>query len=178
MVIGLTGPKLAGKGTAAAWLVQQHGAVSYTMSGLLSQIAAVLQLENSRENLIKIATGLRSQYGEAVLAESLQRVIAAAQPPLAIIDGIRMSLEVDVFSQLPDFRLIYIDAPARVRYERALQRGEKVGESEMTFDEFMTEERAVTEQQIVGLKDRAHLVVDNVQTLDELHAQIGTFISS
>jgi hypothetical protein len=48
----------------------------------------------------------------------------------------------------------------------------------MTFDEFMTEERAVTEQQIVGLKDRAHLVVDNVQTLDELHAQIGTFISS
>ncbi len=177
MVIGLTGPKLAGKGTAAAWLVEQNGAVSYTMSGLLTQIATVLHLENSRDNLIKIVTGLRSQYGEAVLAESLKRTIETDQPRLAIIDGVRMGMEVDVFAQLPDFRLIYIDAPAEVRYQRALQRGEKVGESEQTLEEFMAEESAVTEQQIVGLKDRADLVIDNVGAPEELYALIGGFIA-
>ncbi len=172
MIIGLTGPKLAGKGTIGNYLIEQYAATSYTMSGLLVQIAGILHLETSRAHLIGIATGLRSQFGEAILAESIQRTVAANRPTFAVIDGIRMSREVDLFSQLPDFRLVYVDAPADVRYHRALGRGEKVGEAEMTFDQFMAEETAVTEQQITTLAQRAALVLHNTGTKQELFDQL------
>lgn len=172
MVIGLTGPKLAGKGTAAAYLVDNYDAVAYSMSGILSDIARRLHLENSRANLIAIVNGLRDQFGEDILAHVLKEDILQAKDSIAIIDGIRMQKEVDVFSQLPDFKLIYIDAAVEDRYHRALNRGEKAGETDMTFEEFKAEEGARSELQITSLRDKADIVLDNTATIEDFHSAL------
>lgn len=177
MVIGLTGPKLAGKGTTAAYLENTHSASVYSMSGVLVDVAKRLHMPNSRANLIAIATGLRSQFGKDVLAQVLKKDIQAAKDDLAVIDGIRMQAEVDIFSTLPDFHLIFIDAPTKMRYERAQNRGEKAGEAEMNFEEFKAEEEAVTEQQIQSLQKKAQSVIKNDGTIDELYEQIQSILS-
>ncbi len=135
-------------------------------------------MENSRANLIAIITGLRQQFGDDVLAQTLHADVLADAPRLGIIDGIRMSSEIELFSTLPEFQLWYVDAPVEVRYQRSLKRGEKVGESSMTFEQFSTEEEAVTEQQIHGLRGRATVSIDNVNTIEEFMSRIDTLFSA
>jgi dephospho-CoA kinase len=178
MVIGLIGPKLSGKGTAAAYLVEQYGAKTYSMSGILTEMAARLHLPNTRANLIAIVSGLRSTLGEDILARVLKQDIEESGEALVVIDGIRMPMEVDIFSQLTGFRLVYIDAPVRLRYERALTRGEKEGEAEMTFEEFEAEESAATEKNIAHLQERATTVIDNSNTLETFHHHIDELMST
>lgn len=178
MIIGLTGPKLAGKGTAADYLVKEHGATTYSMSGVLTELAQRLYLENSRQNLIQLVTGLRQSFGEDILARVLKEDLARAKPELAVIDGIRLASEVEQFSQLDDFRLVYIDAPVRVRYERALNRGEKAGETEMTFKQFEEEETAVTERQIETLKNYSKAIVINSESIEEMNKQLAEVVRS
>lgn len=172
MVIGLAGPKLAGKGTVAKYLVEQRGGVAYSMSGILTDVATRLHKPNSRANLIAIVTGLRNQFGEDVLAHVLKQDILDAADELAVIDGIRMPTEVDLFSGVPGFSLFYIDAAVEARYQRALMRGEKAGESDMTFEQFQEEEQAVTEQRIVSLKDSATVIIENIGTIEELYTRL------
>ena len=172
MVIGLAGPKLAGKGTVSDFLVKEHGAVVYHMSGIISDIISRLHLPKTRANLIATITGLRSELGEDILAQVLKKDIETAGDKLAIIDGIRMPMEVDVFSTLSDFRLWYIDAPMDVRYSRSLSRGEKEGETEMTLEEFEQEEHAVTETGITALATTATAVIMNNGSFADVYARV------
>ena len=178
MIIGLTGSKCAGKGTAAVYSKQRYGGIVYSMSTPLTDIARRLHMENTRVNLIAIVTGLRQQFGEDVLAKTLHEDVRADVPHLGIIDGIRMPSEVELFSTLPGFQLWYVDAPVEARYQRSLKRGEKVGESSMTFEQFNAEEEAVTEQQIRGLRERATVYIDNVNTMEEFMSRIDTLLSA
>lgn len=176
MIIGLIGPKLSGKGTIAQYLQERRGAVVYSMSGVIVDITNRLYLPKTRANIIAAATAMRGAFGEDVFAQVLKKDIEGAQPALAVIDGIRMPKEVEIFSELPGFTLIYVDAPLRLRYERALGRGEKEGEREMTFEQFANEEHAVTEQNIASLKQQAQAVMTNEGTKDSLFADIEKII--
>lgn len=167
-IVGLAGPKLSGKGTIARYLIDNKRAVTFSMSGVLSDIAKRMYLENTRANLIAIATGLRSQFGQTVLAAVLAKDIARSDAELIVIDGIRLNSEVDIFSKLAGFELWYVDATVEERYRRAKLRGEKVEETTMTFEEFVAQESAVTEKEIQSLRERAQHVLDNQKTIDEL----------
>lgn len=172
MVIGLAGPKLAGKSVAAAFFVNKYQAHVYSLSGILINIAKQLHLVESRENLIKIATGLRSSLGDDILAQTLQEEIKNAQPPLAVIDAIRYADELCEFQKLPHFNLIYIDAALPARYARAKNRREKVGEDSMTFDQFQSEEKATTEQAISTLQLQATISITNDASLENFYEQL------
>lgn len=177
MVIGLVGPKLSGKGTVAAYFIERYHARTYSMSGILVDIADRLYMPKTRMNLIGIVTGLRDQFGKDVLAHVLKKDIEKNDDPLAVIDGIRMREEVTIFSALSDFRLLYIDAPLELRYNRARGRGEKVGESQMTLEQFTAEESAVTELEISSMKEQTDIIIVNDRTLQELYAQLDTLMS-
>lgn len=172
MIIGLCGPKLSGKGTVATYLVEHHGGRAYSLSGILRSILERLTLPVSRENMIHLVVALRAHFGNDILARALVLKMTRDQPTLGIIDGIRYAEELQVFSQLPDFRLLYITAPTLARYERTRGRDEKVGEGAQTFEEFMKEELAVTELGILTLEQHAAAVIANDGTLDELYQAI------
>lgn len=184
MIIGLTGPKLSGKGTISAY-IQEHaagGARAFSMSGILSDILARVYQENSRANLIGVATDLRARFGEDVLAQVLAKDVAAFQKEnpdtVIIIDGIRMPMEVEVFSTLPGFELWFVDASVEERFARAKGRGEKAGESTMTFEEFVAEESAVTESHMDVMRSKAQQVLENDGNIDELYAQVEGLLSA
>lgn len=172
MILGLVGPKLSGKGTIGAYLQQHYQAAIFTMSGVIADIEKRLYLPHTRANLISIANGLRSTLGEDIFARTLKQDIEHASASLIVVDGIRMPTEVDIFSTLPDFHLLFVDAPIEQRYTRATQRGEKIEETHLTFDQFAAEEHAATETQIQSLRNRAEQVIENAQSLDALHAAV------
>lgn len=161
MIIGLTGPKLAGKGSAAQYFAQHHQTQIFSMSSILSDVATRLHLPHSRANMIAIATGFRTQLGNDILAKVLAEDIRRSQGLCIVIDGIRFIEEVRQFQKLSEFILLYIDAPLRVRFERAHGRGEKVGESTMSFEDFEREEQAVTERGIAALVSIAQIRIVN-----------------
>ncbi|OGY85739.1 MAG: hypothetical protein A2233_02920 [Candidatus Kerfeldbacteria bacterium RIFOXYA2_FULL_38_24] len=176
MIIGLIGLKLSGKGTVASYLKEHYQAKSYSMSGVLSDILDRLYLPQSRQNMIELVTSLRAVFGEDILAQVRKQDIQKAQDKLAIIDAVRMPKEVAIFSTLPNFILLYVDAPLKMRFERAKNRGEKAGEKNMSFSDFQKEEKAITEQNIVALKTKADFIINNLGTLAQLYAQIEDFL--
>lgn len=179
MILGLTGPKLGGKGTTAGHLEKTEGATVLTMSDVLVDIAERLHLPLSRSNLITIARALRSEFGEDILAKVLKQDIeAAGDDKLTVIDGIRMASELDLFSKLKDFHLLYIDAPLEERYRRVQERKEKEGESGLSFDEFKAEEDADTEKSIGSFKELAEQVVQNDSTKEALYNAVDAFVDA
>ena len=67
--------------------------------------------------------------------------------------------------------LLFVTASPEVRYERAVKRGEK-GEAEITYEQFLENEKAETEKYIEKIKESADYIIDNSGTLDELHDKV------
>lgn len=172
MIIGLCGPKCSGKGTIATYLVDHYRARTFSMSGILRDILDRLTLSASRENMIQLALRLREQFGSDILAQAVKNHIEKERPDCGIIDGVRYAAEWEIFSQLSDFQLWYIDAPLELRFARQQQRGEKVGERDQSFDNFIKEEQAQTEQGIAGLRQHAAHIMTNDSTVSVLYAKI------
>lgn len=176
MIIGLCGPKLSGKGTVAVYLQNHYDARTYSMSGILCGILRSLALPASRDNMIQLVLRLREQFGDDVLAHAIKHHVEHDQPSCGIIDGIRYEEEWKIFAQLSGFQLWYIDAPLALRYERQTQRGEKIGERDQSFDDFIKEEHAQTEQGIVVLRQHATHVITNDKTFDDLYHTIDALM--
>ena len=172
MIIGLVGPKLSGKGTVATYIEEQKGARVYSMSGVIIDIGNRVYLPKTRANMISVATAMRQAFGEDIFARVRKHDIEKAHDSLAIIDGIRMPKEVDIFAALPNFYLLFIDSPLDMRYKRALERGEKEGEKDMTFEQFKAEENAVTEQNIEALRKKSEFVIMNNSSKEHLFSEI------
>lgn len=169
MIIGVLGHKLSGKGTTAAYLARQYGAQHIIMSSIIVQMLDVLGFAGARSHMAAVITALRETMGMDVLARA---AYARVQPgsPFVIVDGIRYAEEIAFFRRQDKVMLVYIDASPEVRWLRSRARGEKTGEKEMTFNQFMVEQlRLNTEQQIEALGAQADVRIvndsNNVSTL-------------
>lgn len=172
MIFGLTGEKLAGKGTAAEYLRQKYEAKKYRFSQIIDDLLARLYLPNSRDNEITIIQALREKFGIEILAHVLKKDIEKDQPKLGVIDGIRFWEEVRILKTLPDFVLVYLSAPLEQRFDRCLKRGEKADDSTMTLDKFKATETAPTERFIPEIGATAQEKIDNNGTLEEFYQKI------
>ncbi len=173
LILGFTGEKLAGKGTVAAYLATKYGAHLYRMSGILDDILKRLHLPIEREKQIKLVLALRGQFGEDILARTLQQDIREDPHPLIVIDGIRMPQEVTLFSKLPGFLLVSIRAPLQVRFSRSQNREEKQDERNMSFAEFKRiEAESPTEKSIAALCRQAQVEIKNAGTFADLYAHV------
>src|SRR3989344_446285 len=93
-IIGITGLLSSGKGTAAEYLVQHHGAVSFRFSTMLRDLLDRLYLEQTRDNLSHISTVLRQQFGEDLLSKVMARDAEIATNALIVIEGIRRDMDI------------------------------------------------------------------------------------
>lgn len=178
MVIALTGEKLAGKGTAAQYLAKYYGATVYHFSGILSDILIRLHQTNTRSNLVKLGSSLRTIFGDELLAEVLYEDIVKANDIVAVIDGMRYAKELTCLQQLPNFHLISVTAPMQLRYERTKQRTEKSDEAGITLSEFQARESDSTEQGISELKQQAEVTLNNTSSIPELYQQIDALMQT
>ncbi len=172
-IIGLVGQSGCGKGTVADILIKQYGAAYSRFSAVLGDILTRLHIDHSRDHFIALSNALRGSFGEDVLSYAIEKDAVLSTSPLVVIDGIRRPEDIVALEPLPFFKLVSIDVPAEMRYERMKKRGEKAGEQHMTWQEFVAQDHAPTEVTIPLVMSRAWKHLDNSKTTADLETQVA-----
>ena len=115
MIIGLTGENCSGKGTIAEYL-EKKGFAYYSLSDAIRDELKLENKEITRDNLIKKGNELREKHGPAVLAKKISEKLSRDRN--YVIDSIRNVHEAKELMKLKDFTLVYVTAPAKIRFER------------------------------------------------------------
>jgi len=171
-IIGLVGTPGSGKGAVTDYILKNYGGTQFRFSDFLSHVLQKMNLETSRENMIRLSVVLRNEFGDDLLSHAIAAEALRAEMPLVLVDGIRRTGDLAAFRPLPNFRLIAVNADPKLRFERMKHRGEKAGESDMTWEEFLQEEQAPTEVTIPETMTYANHVVMNDGSLEDLHASV------
>jgi len=172
MIIAITGTNAAGKDTAAEHLAGK-GFAHYSLSDELREIARGRGLEPTRENLIALGNELRRLHGTSYLTKRvLEKAGGAAH---VVLSSIRNLGELEPVRNTDAFRLLAIDAPPKVRFERARSRG-RIGEH-VTLEEFMLADAeemvgGETEQNLARLIESADHLIVNDGTIEEFGRKI------
>lgn len=128
-------------------------------------------LEPTRQNLIETGNRLRKEFGPAILAE---RIIPNLKDK-DVIDSIRTPEEIRAFRRFPDFTLWGVDAPVKLRFERARLR-RRFGEAQ-TLSDFMKKEKQenaddLNAQQLNRCLALADILIINDSNLEKLYKKI------
>src|SRR5262252_5670540 len=177
MLIGLTGRNASGKGEVARYL-QRKSFYYYSLSDAIRDEIRSRGEEPTRERLIIVGNELRQRYGSNILAE---RVLAKIEDDKHyVIDSIRNPAEVETFRTAKNFKLIRIEAPAEIRFQRILSRQRE--SDPRTLEEFVALENREAEgddtsQNLVKVELMADHVLSNDTTLEKLYPKIDQLLA-
>jgi dephospho-CoA kinase len=171
LVIGITGRIGSGKTTVGRYLESRYGFQYLRYSKVLAEWRA--KDPESKAHLQKV--GWEVMVG-GMQAELNRRLIARIRSDIDVaVDGLRHPLDYETLSSSfsESFRMLYIDSPARLRFERLNQKGKYTD-----FDSFDVADSHPVEQQIDPLRANAALVIDNKGSLQDLYEEIDRAISN
>jgi dCMP deaminase len=177
MLIGLTGRNAAGKGEVARYL-ERKSFYYYSLSDVIREEIRSRGEPPTRERLIIIGNELRQKYGSEILAE---RILAKIEDDKHyIIDSIRNPAEVNAFRAAKDFKLIRVEAPAEIRFQRIVSRHRE--SDPRTFEDFVALENREAEgddtsQNLVKVELMADYTLTNDGPLERLYGQIDQLLS-
>jgi dephospho-CoA kinase len=180
ILIGLVGEKGSGKDTFTKFLqaISNKKIEHIRFSDLLKQTLNIWGLPLTRANLQKLAQLLEDGFGSGTVAGGLERKIKETAAEIIILDGIRWKPDVKLLNNFPQHILVYITANPELRFQRLKSRGEKAGESEMTFAQFLEEEKAPNELLIGEIGSEADVKILNDGSLEEFEKKIKEFFDS
>jgi len=173
-VIGIIGEQAGGKGAASNIIIKKFGGTRLTTSNILRRTLDSINVPVSRENLITLALLIKKGFGKDVLMRAMLKEVEKEDSNVVIVDGIRMPGDTDPFIEEygDDFKLIYVTADQKIRYERSLKRGEKAGESEASFKEFASKENSETEKYIARVGKKADFKIINNKDEEDLEKKV------
>ncbi len=177
IIIGLSGEMASGKGTVAKYISEKYGASSYRFSTILRDVLDRLCIKQSRENVSKMSTILRQNFGEDLFAKVMAENVKKDNNDVIVIDGIRRLEDITYLKEIPEFKFVFIDADIKKRYERIIKRDENVDDIGKTFDEFEKEHELETEVQIKNLKEKADVIINNDGNMEDLYQKVDEIIN-
>ena len=172
MIIGITGPNASGKDTVAN-ILEEKGFIHYSLSDILRDELKKLNREETRENLISIGNELRKKYNPSVLAEKTIQKFEAGKD--YVVTSIRNPREAEALLKQPNFHLVYLNAPIKIRYRR-------YDKEKISFKEFLNEERIIEnskkehELRLNDCKKLANIELVNDSTLTQLRKKIDKML--
>lgn len=172
--IGLTGPNAAGKSVVAGHLVDR-GFTYHSLSDIVREEADRRGLDHRRLHLIEVGNDLRRAGGPGVLAARIRERLG----PRNVIDSIRNPAEVQELRRDASFRLLGVDAPVELRYERSRARG-RLGDGD-SLEEFRRREAIENSddpaaQQLRATLGLADARIDNGGPLETLFQQVDALL--
>jgi dephospho-CoA kinase len=175
-ILGITGEIASGKGTITKYLTKEYKATSHRFSTALRDVAERMYLEENRENLQKLSTIFRENFDDNILSMVIYKDVEEDSNSLIVIDGVRRMADIEFLKKLPGFRLVYMEADIKNRYERITKRGENSDDNTKTFEEFEKDHQREAELQIKDLKSKADVVIDNNGTFEDLYKQANKIV--
>lgn len=177
IILGLAGEIGSGKGTIAKYIAEKYNGTAYRFSTMLRDLLKRIYLKDTRENMQKISTIIRQNFGEDALAKVMYEDVGKDKRDFIVADGIRRLADIKYLKELPGFKLVYVETGLKERYERVKMRGENPDDSNKTLDQFKKEHEEEADLQIRDLKKHADFFVNNNGTTGDLYAQIDKIIS-
>lgn len=175
LVIGLTGNIGAGKTVISNHLHKKYKADQLRFSQILMDVLDRLYLPKDRGNLQTLGEVLRKSFGESVIVDAFRKDLEKSRAQVIVVDGIRYVNEVEMLRSFPNNVLLFIDAPAAIRYARVVARGEK-GESRISFEEFQKAEKRGTEKGLPVIRKLADYVIENDGSLETLLKKVDAIV--
>jgi dephospho-CoA kinase len=171
LVVGITGRIGSGKTTVGKYLESHHGFQYLRYSAVLAEWLA--KDPESKAHLQKV--GWEVMAG-GMQAELNRRLVARIMPDADVaVDGLRHPLDYETLNNsFPvSFRLLYIDSPPQLRFERLKQKGKYADLS--LFD---VADSHLVEQHINSLRTDATLLIHNEGSVPDLYKAVDEAIDS
>ncbi|GAC1412617.1 MAG: hypothetical protein NVSMB66_2120 [Candidatus Doudnabacteria bacterium] len=175
--LGISGPILSGKSSAANFLEEKFKADHLRFSELIDEILDVLDLPNSRINEQDLGVLLKELFGEEVLSNALTERAKSSLSPIVLFDGLRKKQELDFLKTLPGFKFIYIKSSPEKRYQRLLHRNEKINESKQSYEQFLETQNHDADKQMAELEQHADFIIVNESTPQYLEEQLTKILT-
>jgi len=186
IVIGISGYAASGKSEFAKYLKEKYGFKIFEFSEIieeearkLSLLEENLNLEEKKRKLSEIGRKIREIYGrEDIFALKIVEKIKSESLEKVVVSGFRNLIEVEVFKKEfgKNFYLIFIEADAKIRYERRKMQDPNFN---LTFEEFLQrDKRDEKELGLKELKEVANFIVENNSSLEDFYKKIDLIISS
>jgi dephospho-CoA kinase len=176
-VIGLIGRPGSGKDVCATRLLslitaQNINGIRMTFSDLLGQTLDEYGVEKNRDNLQQLALFIQQRHTGG-LSYRMKQHIGQSLSQIVIVDGIRWQEDMEMVRSFQNSFVIFLTAPVEMRFHRLKARGQKPGESTMSFDDFTKAESVATETEIENLGKLADIEVSNEGSIEDLNKMIG-----
>ena len=175
LVIGVVGEKGAGKDTFSSILLRMltgKRVVKLRFSDILLDTLKMWGIEATRHNLQRMAIIMDAEFGRGTLTKAARLRISQIEADVVLLEGVRWKSDVPMLRSFERNVLVYVTADSRVRWERTRRRGEKVGESKATYAQFMSEEKADTERDIVSIGEEADVKLVNNGTQAQFELEV------
>lgn len=178
MIIGITGTLAAGKGTIVEYL-EEKGFKHFSVRKYLIKVIEERGMPVNRDSMVTIANELRAKNSPSYIAEQMYLEAKEAGGDV-IIESLRTEGEVRALQGKENFYLFAIDADAKIRYPRAVNRGSETDSiSFETFVENEEREWANTDPTKGNLRrciELSDFTFTNNGSLEDLHAQLDKVI--
>lgn len=176
LVIGLVGEKGSGKQTFVNFLKSLNPDLNIRQvrfSDILAQTLVLWDIPTTRPNLQKLSIVMNDSFGAQALANAARFSIEGDLADVIILDGIRREAEFKLVKSMKNNVMIYITAEQNLRYQRLKIRSEKVGEKDLSFEQFLIEEKSKAEAEIPKISKKADVKIQNNGTKDEFKQKIS-----
>lgn len=177
IIIGLVGTMASGKGTVANYLKDKKNAKIYKFSTALRDVLNIIHHPTTRNNMQKLSTLLRQNFGEDLLAKIIYKNTENDNSKIIIIDGIRRGKDIEIFQQNPDFILVNIEANSKIRYNRLVERNENKGDDKKTYENFLKDEQGEADADIPKITKLAQEVINNNGNMNDLIKNMNDLIA-
>lgn len=167
LVIGIVGKIRSGKGRVEQILMEEFrqrgfSVISHRFSDVLRETEKNWNLPAGRETQQKLVLAMRHYFGQDVLAKAVHSRVLESQSDIIILDGLRwIDADYPLLRSLPNNFLIYVDAPAEIRYQRSKIDSQKPDEINSSFEQFLERDQARNEEEIHLFKGKADVVIEN-----------------
>ncbi len=177
-IIGLAGEIASGKGTVAEYIKKNYQGSIHRFSIMLRDILDRLYLNQSRENMQKLSTTLRNNYGQDIFSKVISQDVKNDSAEVIAVDGIRRESDIEYLKKIDGFKLVYLEADMKIRYKRLIRRDENSDDRNKTFEQFKKDHQGESELQIKELKSIADEVIDNNGSMEELYQQVDKILKN
>lgn len=178
LILGFVGDLASGKGTVCKYLAEKYGTPSYRFSTMLRDILDRIYVEKSRENLQRLSTILRENFGQDVMSQVIAEDVQRDTHAIVAVEGIRRPTDITYLKELPGFCLIYITADPQLRWERLVKRNENRGDDQKSFETFLADEQAEADRLIKELGGQATYTLYNNGTFGEFYTGLEDILKT
>ena len=179
-VIGFTGHIHAGKTSCCQHVISKFGQqnVFYTrFSDPLRKILNILHQNDQRENMQRLSTILRKEFGQDLLAQIIYEQIVSEVNKVVTVDSIRMVIDIKFIKRIPNFYLVSVNAVPEIRYQRLIRHKENTGDEFKSFEQFLKEEKQESESQILEVMRMADFhIINNTDNIENLYDQLDEIL--